>query len=487
TYVQERLRDTLLDALYFGAGAALVAFFIAFSVLLNSKPARRYALFFFLLVVYHFYGRGYLGQFILSDRPELLLEATRIFQAVIVIAYLAFVSAFLDTRNQYPRLHRFIVFLIGVCVVVTALEKLVFWEWFEHLALFVAVVFAATCAFGAYVAIRDGKPGSGFFALGVAILFGYVGLGVVGAYTIFYDQQYIVTQVTLAAQLFDGMVFAAAIIRQTFALRHERDQALQAELAASREKLELNERLLAARDDLDDARRIADERRERLAMTSHDLLQPLTSLRLALEESRATAPELGDKLEAGLEYLNSILSTTLHESRPDKLPGNEADLDNPHEITPVSEAIPLQLILQNIARMFADEAHAKGLSFKTVPTSHSVLAEPVPLIRMASNLVSNAIKYTKSGGILVGARLRDGDVALEVWDTGPGLAQEEIKTLTERYRRGGHEGNEDGEGLGLASVADLAAAQGARLDIRSRPGRGSVFSISGLTKADCGS
>ncbi|MEP3275591.1 MAG: sensor histidine kinase [Stappiaceae bacterium] len=482
TFDSQRIADTIWDAAYFGAGLTFVFFFIAFSLLLNSRPARWYALFYFMLVSFYFYSRGYLGQFILTDNPTLLLELTRPYQAAIVIAYLIFVMAFMGTRQFYPNLHRFILGLIGLAVILTVLEKVVDWHRFADLALAISLVFAATCAYSAYVSVRDGKPGSWFFALGVAILFAYVGVGVFGVYAIFYDGHYIVTQFTVAAQLLDGTVFAIAIVIQTFALRRERDEAVRAELQVSKERLEISDRLLKARDDLDSARRLAEQRREKLSMTSHDLRQPLTSLRLALNEARDQAPDLGDKLGAGLDYLDGILDTTLAESRPKDLqmPGNEASLDNPHEIAPQPDALSLQLIFDNIERMFADEAAAKGLRFTVMPTSVSVLVEPVPLIRMTSNLVSNAIRYTQTGGIVVGARIRNGHCNVEVWDTGPGLDEAEQIAIRAKYQRGGHAGNETGEGLGLASVEELAGHAGAELAIRSRKKYGSVFAINGL-------
>ena len=208
-------------------------------------------------------------------------------------------------------------------------------------------------------------------------------------------------------------------------------------------------------------------------MTSHDLRQPLASLKLALDDVEASAPTLGEKVRGSLDYLNSVLSETLEETRTDA-----TSHDGP---SPDSEAVPLQVIFDNVARMFASEAAAKGLDLRVRASSDTVRTNPVTLIRIISNLVSNAIKYTPSGRILIGARRGGRTVTIEVWDTGIGMDAAETEKATGHYWRAAEADHyADGEGLGLASAFGLAGALGLHFAIKSRVGRGSVFRISGL-------
>jgi signal transduction histidine kinase len=107
-----------------------------------------------------------------------------------------------------------------------------------------------------------------------------------------------------------------------------------------------------------------------------------------------------------------------------------------------------------------------------------VLSDPILLRRIVGNLISNAVKYTQRGGVLIASRASSAGWRLEVWDTGLGIApvhQREI--FREFYKVPNHTGTEDGFGLGLYIVARLAAILGHPLGLNSKPGRGTVFRL----------
>jgi signal transduction histidine kinase len=122
----------------------------------------------------------------------------------------------------------------------------------------------------------------------------------------------------------DALVFAAAIVQQTFGLRSRRNAAIAAELAASQEHLRLSQTLLTAHQDLDEDRRPAETHRTRLAHKSHDLRQALLSLQLALKEADAAAMALRERLSSGLDCLREVLSESLADGRPDAVVGSTA-------------------------------------------------------------------------------------------------------------------------------------------------------------------
>ena len=125
--------------------------------------------------------------------------------------------------------------------------------------------------------------------------------------------------------------------------------------------------------------------------------------------------------------------------------------------------------------MFQEEAQAKGLSLKAIASSQPVYTSPLVLMRIVSNLVSNAIRNTDEGKILLGCRRLNAGVRIEVHDTGCGMTPEKIRTLLLPYQR---EGEYEGTGLGLSIVHQLCNRHGFSLNIQSTPGQGSVFSIS---------
>jgi signal transduction histidine kinase len=142
------------------------------------------------------------------------------------------------------------------------------------------------------------------------------------------------------------------------------------------------------------------------------------------------------------------------------------------------EPVDLPKLLQDLELQYRPLAQAKGLEFRVHATPGTAVSDPILLRRIAGNLISNAVKYTERGGVLVATRTRRSGRSIEVWDTGLGIApmhQREI--FREFYKVPSHAGTEDGFGLGLYIVARLAAILGHPLSLASQPGRGTVFRL----------
>ena len=275
--------------------------------------------------------------------------------------------------------------------------------------------------------------------------------------------------------LLDGLLFAAAVMRQTFGLRDERKAALAGELEAVQEQARLNESLLKTREDRDRARSLAEVHRNRIALASHDLRQPLTSLRLAVEAADTSDTGLGDTLRTNLAYLKGLLDTTLADSAPDAIP--------PSGHAPPKtgyEDVPLGLVFQNAVHMFGDEARNKGIELSFEETEIVVTTDPIALIRIVANLTSNAVKYTTSGSVTLFVQQEGAHATVHIRDTGTGLSAAEIDQILQPYERGASSEGVDGDGLGLASVQVTAASLGLTLSVESTPGGGSTFTIAGL-------
>ncbi|EBA09533.1 sensor histidine kinase [Sagittula stellata] len=480
----------------------LIGFFLTFASLLRSRPARRYAVYFSCVALSIWSDQYYPLTLFPTTMPVVTIDLlTHALQVLMLIAHIWFTQAFVaEAQPDHPlasagrtifwvavavTLFRVVMVASGGSVAwglrnmdaVPSLSdtvQLILMVISMYTGLLLLPAMAATYAAAVSVMLVARRIDGGWlFALGALVLFSAVLLtlwmrqisglpGEVQRDTVWYAVLYVI----------DGLIFAAAIARQTFGLRRQRDIALEAELDASREQTRLAQSLLSARDDLDRARDLAERHRSRLALTSHDLRQPLLSLRLSLQEAEREAPSLADALRPSLDYLGAVLEESLEDARPDAPP-----LET-HRNT--AEVVPLDVILGNAVRMFAEEAAAKGLRLRHVPCSLSVLADPVPLIRIVSNLLSNAIKYTAAGSVLIGVRRRGDTVALEIHDTGPGLTDAEIAEVRQAYRRGNQSDTVDGEGIGLVSAELLAARHDLAITIRSAKGHGSCFAIEGL-------
>jgi two-component system CheB/CheR fusion protein len=140
---------------------------------------------------------------------------------------------------------------------------------------------------------------------------------------------------------------------------------------------------------------------------------------------------------------------------------------------------PISDLLDRLRDEFNYHAGSQNLVFHVVTCGLSVYSDPRLLEQMLRNLLSNALKYTKHGKVLLGCRRRHGMLRIEVWDTGVGIAEQDLQAIFDEYHQVGNAARERirGLGLGLSIVQRLATLLGHPVHVRSQPGKGSVFSI----------
>ncbi|NIM43954.1 MAG: response regulator [Hydrogenophaga sp.] len=217
-----------------------------------------------------------------------------------------------------------------------------------------------------------------------------------------------------------------------------------------------------------------------LSAASHDLRQPIHALGLFLTSLESltrhptmpltTLDELGRRMRASLDALSRLLNSLLDVSRLDA---------NAVVVTPVP--VSLELMFSELDEDLADSAIRKGLRLDLMQTSAWAHTDPAVLRRIMDNLVSNAIRYTPRGRVLVGARPRGAAIEIQVWDTGIGIAADQLDAIFGEFYQvspaSSPTGGLRGLGLGLSIVQRSARLLDARLRVRSTPGRGSMFSI----------
>ncbi len=247
-----------------------------------------------------------------------------------------------------------------------------------------------------------------------------------------------------------------------------------AENALTRAKETLEQRVIERTVELDQARRVAERANEAksrfLAAISHDVLQPLHAAQLfthALEERLAHAEyrDAVNNIRSALGSTESLLDGLLDISRLDS--GHQPV--DPHDF-------PLAQLLEPMAAEFRVLAAERGIALHLIPTRVWVRSDPSLLRRVLMNFVSNAVRYTERGRVLVGVRRQGRDVRIEVWDSGSGITEHERRIIFDEFRRG-ERARGQGLGLGLAIAERAARLLGHPLTLRSWPGRGSVFSV----------
>jgi signal transduction histidine kinase len=210
-----------------------------------------------------------------------------------------------------------------------------------------------------------------------------------------------------------------------------------------------------------------------MAAASHDLRQPLHALglfagTLARTPLSAHQRSLLSQIDLSAEAARELLSTLLDFSKVD---------------TGMVKANPqpfaLQPLLYRLEQEFAPQASEQGLNYRTHDCPWVVHADHAMVERILRNLISNALRYTERGGVLVGVRRRGGMAVVEVWDSGLGIPQHEIQAIFKEFHQLGNPERDrrKGLGLGLAIVEGLARAMSVEVKVASRPGRGSVFRL----------
>jgi signal transduction histidine kinase/CheY-like chemotaxis protein len=255
----------------------------------------------------------------------------------------------------------------------------------------------------------------------------------------------------------------------------------EAALSQSRDMLERRvaqrtEELVRLNEALEKANSAAEEanigKTRFIAAAGHDILQPLNAARLyatAISEQAESDAQRGfaGDLGTALDSVEDIFKAVLELSRLDS-----------GQLKPDLQVFRIQDILDRIRVEFEPQARQKGLKLIIVPCSLSVRSDPQLLGRLVQNLVSNAIKYTNAGRILVGCRRKSGKLMFSVFDTGMGIAMADHDRVYNEFQRleSGVQAA-PGLGLGLSIVQRIVRVLGSHIRMESHPGRGTAFTL----------
>lgn len=207
-----------------------------------------------------------------------------------------------------------------------------------------------------------------------------------------------------------------------------------------------------------------------IASAAHDLRQPVHALSLYADWLRAEpelvlqiTPKIVQSTQAVNELFNSLFDLAKLDASVIEVAWQRVDLPS---------------LVGELELRYAPLAKEKGLELRTHVLPGAVRSDPVLLKRLLGNLLSNAIRHTERGGVLLAVRPGEAGWRVEVWDTGVGVAPEHQQAIfQEFYRVARHNGTEEGFGLGLAIVTRLCDALNHHLSMQSRPGQGTVFRL----------
>lgn len=478
----EDIHNWVVFALILGITIVSTVYLIA----LGFSTAAYYGAYIFITAFFLFQTDGYAFQLIWPAWPLWNSYANAPIAMATVVCGSLFARAFTRAWLFHPILNRLLVASAGLAIAGMLVSAI----WFE-LAIFrtIALLFAVLAA-GLYLlagvlAMRRGQVGSLFFVLGALAVVSSIAFGAFSYLAPGRFEQDTIADFVRYALLFEGFAFSLAILLHIMDMRLERDNALHNEISATQEKLRISKALVDAERAHARAVTLADRQRQRLASTAHDIQQPLASLRLAVSRLSASDDATVSQVHESFDYLDDLISANLEGTRPESFTDHDAhaQVSNDHASHSADSAkanarqdeeFDVAIVLRNVETMFVDEAQNKGVDLTFIPSTARVRTQPLVLLRIVSNLVSNAVKYTDSGRIVVGVRRTADHVSIEVHDTGPGMSAADIDRLLLPYERGS---TKPGTGLGLALIHQLATENGINFDLKSKPGKGTTATI----------
>ena len=210
-----------------------------------------------------------------------------------------------------------------------------------------------------------------------------------------------------------------------------------------------------------------------LASASHDLRQPLNAMQMYIAALKTKVND--EEVLKIIEDINSVSASTARLLNA-LLDVSELEVG---AIKPRYEEFPINNIFTSIFQSFSPLAKDKGLQFRIVPSSIFVKSDPDLLERILGNFMSNAIRYTQSGSVMIGCRRRDNMVSIEVWDTGCGISDNQMSSIFEDFYQieNKERDRSKGLGLGLALAKRLSISLNHKIESKSWLGSGSSFSV----------
>ena len=468
-------RENALNIACYSAVGILALLSVLQALTFSQSSQLNFALYLGAALLYIAHMDGITFQYLWPDSPLWNSYASVPLRLAMSAAALWFTRSFVQPKKLSPALDRVMLGLIVVAPVLSAGWLIATETQLKTMAYLVASLSAGICCGAAILAYARGRPAMRFFTLGWIGVF--VGLSLTAIANNFPSLVVLTTAVAVPKYtiMFNALTFYMALADRARVWRLERDAAMRGEVEALQSQQQVTDELHAAERERLEALLLAQTKTRQLAMASHDIRQPLASLRLTVErlaKERGAEGEVADGLIQSVEYLQRLTDVysglpTGEAASSTKQPSESEDIDS----------FAVATVLDNVELMFREEAAEKGLAFRSRTTRAEVRGDAMIAMRLVSNLVANAVKYTDRGKILLGCRRHNAGLRVIVADTGPGIEASELDRVMHFRERGSAAENVEGHGLGLGIANALALSGGYKLSCRSIPGKGTAFFV----------
>jgi len=456
---------------FYGMMLVMIALATVALLVLRQPVFAAYAGYLLSVFIYVAHADGMAFQYIWPNFPRFNSMASVVAGSGVMVFGGLFAITFLQTRRYHPILYRVLLAVVASVLAVDVILWATDPQLLKRLLVLMISVCTLTFVTSGVVAARTRFREVRFYLF--AWLAGLMPACLFTArYAFGFEPTFITTYDAIRlALLFDALMMGLAIFDR---YNHLRQSAMEETLAHAQRNLALSQRLALLEESYQQVSATARLREESVKDTVHDLRQPMHALRLSLRQmfsAEASKATDAGQIESALGYMEKLVAERLADQPRKSGPPSTAAAAKPD----ISAATPstgtetaaepgLYAVMQGIADMFASEATAKGLGMRLVLAAPDAKVAAYPLMRVLANLVSNAIKYTREGRILVALRRHGAGHRIEVHDTGPGLsgaAFQRALLRNERLERDREAA--EGSGLGLAVVKEIVDANDWRL------------------------
>lgn len=466
---------------YISYGMMVILIFASlFGLIILRMPVfLAYMSYVIVTLVYLMHQDGVAFQYFWPNLPTFNSYFSLLIGTLFVMATYNFARVFLQTATHHPRFDKLLKFLFWLTPVLIILGSLVDPQQTKRFIFALVFLAISLGIMGGLLAARTRFKQVRFY------LFAWFvgGIGAAGLMNLRHifgvdiAQDTVFDSVRLSIVI-DALMMGLSIADHYIQVLRTRQQATDRSLIEAERNLRLNNRLFALEEQYTLATELAASRDQNLKNTVHDIRQPLHALRLNIQNLKDK--KLGENtdlksIDGAFQYVETLIAQQLQSSitGPPPKPPSSLSLSDETELS-------LHYVLNSVFEMFQPDAFDKGLEFRSVKTSQRVDLDPLILMRILTNLVSNAIKYTQSGKVLMGVRRAGDSLRLEVHDTGAGLTEQQFQMAQQQnVRLHKNQFGVGGDGYGLAIASELAHDHELTLNIdpRRQNGTGVILEI----------
>ena len=439
---------------FYGMMLVMVALALVALATLRQPVFAAYGAYLASILLYVAYADGVAFQYLWPGLPRFNGMAAVATGSCVMVFGALFAMSFLQTARFHPVMHRLLIAVVVSVLLLDAVLLVVSPAWLNRLMVYMILVCVLIFVAASIVAARTRFREVRFYLLSwtasliPAFMF-------TARFAFGFEPSFITLNDTIRlALVLDALMMGLAIFDR---YNYLRQSAMEETLAQAQRNLALSQRLAALEERYQQVTTSARQREESVKDTVHDLRQPMHALRLSLRQMLGApggkATDAG-QVESALAYMERLVAERLAETN-EAAPASMGQAGGAEDTSEPG----LHEVLRGIADMFAPEAAEKGLGLRLVLAAPDTRVAAYPLMRIVANLVSNAIKYTQEGRVVIGLRRSGSGHRVEVHDTGPGLSGAQFEQALMRNQRLDRDRQAaEGSGLGLSLVKDIAEA-----------------------------